>query len=392
IDEKKFTPSKFAWLIERSKRDGVSVEAAALAAGWRFISMAEQVGKAYDAALSEAGAVDFTDLIRLPVTLLRGADDILGSVRAEYRHFLVDEFQDVDAAQAELTELIALGADSFCAVGDEDQSIYGWRGASAGPMLTFERRFPGAQVIHLSTNYRTRAAILSVAGALIARNRMRREKTIVPSRTGGEPPAMAVYPDQEAEGREVAAGISREIAAGVPPTEIAVFYRVNAQSRAVEDALRMLRIPYVLRGALSFYDRAAVRDAVSYLKWFLNPEDAVSLKRVLKFPRRGVGDVTLNKAREAARREGVPLSKALQRIPNLAPLYTFRDLWLSELGQMSPAEALYALLKGAGYLDALEAAAREPGPEREGGGREGSAWRKGSPGRGKRRSGSSWKR
>jgi DNA helicase-2/ATP-dependent DNA helicase PcrA len=370
IDEKKFPPSKFAWLIERSKRDGVSVEAAALSAGWRFISMAEQVGKAYDETLKEAGAVDFADLIRLPVTLLRGAQDILGSVRAEYRHFLVDEFQDVDSAQAELTELIALGADSFCAVGDEDQSIYGWRGASAGPMLSFERRYPGAQVIHLSTNYRTRAAILSVAGALIAKNRMRREKAIVPSREGGEPPEMAVYPDQEAEGREVAAAVSREIGRGTPPTEIAVFYRVNAQSRAVEDALRMLRIPYVLRGALSFYERAAVRDAVSYLKWFLNPEDAVSLKRLLKFPRRGVGEVTLNKAREAARREGVPYSKTLPRIPNLAPLFTFRDLWFSELAQMSPAEALHSLLKGAGYLDALEAAAREPGPEREGGGKE----------------------
>ncbi|MEW6721398.1 MAG: UvrD-helicase domain-containing protein [Thermodesulfobacteriota bacterium] len=370
IDEKKFTPSKFAWLIERSKRDGVSVEAAALSAGWRFVSMAEQVGKAYDAALKEAGAADFADLIRMPVTLLRGAPDILDSVRAEFRHFLVDEFQDVDAAQAELTELIALGADSFCAVGDEDQSIYGWRGASAGPMLSFENRYPGAKVIHLSTNYRSRASILSVAGALIAKNRMRRDKAIVPSREGGEPPAMSVCLDQDAEGREVAMAIFREIGAGVPPTEIAVFYRVNAQSRAVEDALRMLRIPYVLRGALSFYERAAVRDAVSYLKWFLNPGDAVSLKRLLKFPRRGVGEVTLNKAREAARREGVPLSATLPRIQGLAPLFAFRELWLSELPQMSPAEALHALLKGAGYLDALEAAAREPGPDREGPGKE----------------------
>jgi len=370
IDEKKFPPSKFAWLIERSKRDGVSVEAAALAAGWRFVSMAEQVGKEYDAALKEAGAADFADLIRLPVTLLQGAPDILDSVRAEYRHFLVDEFQDVDAAQAELTELIALGADSFCAVGDEDQSIYGWRGASAGPMLSFERRYPGARVIHLSTNYRSRASILSVAGALIAKNRMRRDKAIVPSREGGLPPSMAVYPDQEAEGREVAAAVAREIGSGVSPTEIAVFYRVNAQSRAIEDALRMLRIPYVLRGALSFYERAAVRDAVSYLKWFLNPGDAVSLKRLLKFPRRGVGEVTLSKAREAARREGIPMPETLRRIPNLAPLFEFRDLWLSELSQMSPAEALFALLKGAGYLDALEAAAKETGPERDGAGRE----------------------
>ncbi len=370
VDEKKFPPAKFGGLIERAKRDGVSVEQAALSAGWRVITTAGQVGKAYDEALAEAGAVDFTDLIRLPVTLLRGAPDVLAAVRSEIRHLLVDEFQDVDGAQAELTELIARGADSFCAVGDEDQSIYGWRGASAAPMLTFEGRHPGAMVIHLSTNYRSRAAILSVAGALIAKNRSRREKKITPAREGGERPAMSVYADQEAEAQEVAAAVAREIRAGVAPPEIAVFYRVNAQSRAVEDALRMLRIPYVLRGALSFYERAAVRDAVSYLKWFLHPDDAVSLKRLLKFPRRGVGEVTLEKARAAARREGIPPSGALARIPNLAPLFSFRALWLAELSQMSPGEALHALLKGAGYLDALETSAREPGERREGAGRE----------------------
>ena len=370
VDEKKFPPAKFGWLIERAKRDGVTVEQAALSAGWRVVSTAGQVGMAYDAALAEAGAVDFTDLIRLPVTLLRGAPDVLAAVRSEIRHLLVDEFQDVDGAQSELTELIARGADSFCAVGDEDQSIYGWRGASAAPMLSFEGRHPGAKVIHLSTNYRSRAAILSVAGALIAKNRSRREKKITAAREGGERPAVSVCADQEVEAQEVAAAVAREIRAGIPPTEIAVFYRVNAQSRAVEDALRMLRIPYVLRGALSFYERAAVRDAVSYLKWFLHPDDTVSLRRLLKFPRRGVGEVTLEKARSAARREGIPPSGALSRIPNLAPLFSFRSLWLAELPQMSPAEALHALLSGAGYLDALEASAREPGEGREGAGRE----------------------
>lgn len=369
VDEKKFPPAKFGWLIERSKRDGVSVEQAALSAGWRVVTTAGQVGMAYDDALKEAGAVDFTDLVRLPVTLLRGAPDVLAAVRSQYRHLLVDEFQDVDGAQTELTELLAHGADSFCAVGDEDQSIYGWRGGSAAPMLSFEARHPGAKVIHLSTNYRSSAAILSVAGALIAKNRSRREKKITPAREGGERPAMSVYDDQEVEARGVAATVAREIRGGVAPTEIAVFYRVNAQSRAIEDALRMLRIPYVLRGALSFYERAAVRDAVSYLKWFLHPDDVVSLKRLLKFPRRGVGEVTLEKARAAARHEGVPPSGALSRIPNLAPLFTFRDLWLAELPQMTPAEALHSLLKGAGYLDALEAAAREPGEGREGSGR-----------------------
>jgi len=237
-------------------------------------------------------------------------------------------------------------------------------------MLTFERRYPGARVIHLSKNYRSRASILSVPGALIAKNQMRREKPITPLREGGEPPLILVHPDQDIEGSEIALEIFRQISAGVSPTSLAVFYRINAQSRAIEDALRKLRIPYVLRGALSFYERASVRDAISYLKWFLNPEDTVSLKRLLKFPRRGIGEGTLKKAREAAKREEVPLSKTLSRIPALSPLFDFRSLWLTELAQMTPAEALFSLLKGSGYVDALEAASTEPGPDRDGAGKK----------------------
>jgi DNA helicase-2/ATP-dependent DNA helicase PcrA len=263
IDEKKFPYRKFADLIERAKRGGKSIEDAALEAGWLFVGKAEIVSKAYDEALAAAGAIDFTDLIRLPVRLFREAPEVLETVRRDTRHLLVDEFQDVDGLQSTLTKLLATGADSFCAVGDEDQSIYGWRGGSAGPMLSFERDYPGATVIHLATNYRTVSSILSAAGAVIAKNSARRDKRIVAAREGGDPPVVRIYNDGDAEAREVAMAIATEIHRGTGPSDIAVFYRINSQSRAFEDALRHRDVKYVLRGALSFYDRAVVRAAGS---------------------------------------------------------------------------------------------------------------------------------
>ncbi len=362
LDEKKFPPAAFAGLIERSKRDGVSLADAAAAAGWLFLGKAESVGRSYADALSDAGAVDFADLIRLPVRLFRESPETLAAVRSEIRHLLVDEFQDVDRGQADLARMIASGADSFCAVGDEDQSIYGWRGGSAGPMLSFERDYPGASVMRLDTNYRTKAAILAAAGSVIGRNRLRREKRFAAARTGGEPPRVRFYPDADAEADGTARAVADEIRGGTPPAEVAVFYRVNAQSRPLEDALRRIGIPYVLRGALSFYDRASVRDALAYLKWFANPEDPVSLKRLLKAPRRGVGEAALSRARESAKLSGLPLSAALARIPGLLPLFALRDDWTAALPRRGVGEAARALLDGTGYLAWLAERAREDGP------------------------------
>lgn len=367
LDEKKFPPSMFAGLIERSKRDGVAVAEAAAAAGYFFPDKAAAVGAAYDAALSAAGAVDFADLIRLPVRLFREVPQALSQVRAEVRHLLVDEFQDVDRGQAEIARLLSEGADSFCAVGDEDQSIYGWRGGSAAPMLSFEREYPGAAVLHLGTNYRTKAAILSAAAAVIGKNRLRRAKRIVPAREGGDAPPVLAHADGEGEAAAVALAAGDAIRGGVPPAEIAVFYRVNAQSRAIEDALRVADIPYVLRGALSFYDRASVRDAMAYLKWFLNPEDPVSLKRLLRAPRRGVGEAALSRAREAATLAGIPLSGALAKVPGLAPLFALRERWISALPAAAPGEALRSLLDETGFLGWLEEKARDPGEGRDSG-------------------------
>jgi DNA helicase-2/ATP-dependent DNA helicase PcrA len=217
-------------------------------------------------------------------------------------------------------------------------------------MLSFERDYPGATVLHLRTNYRTRAPILAAAEKLIRNNRARREKHVIAAREGGDPPAVRSYDDADIEARAVAQEAAAEIRRGIRPSEVAVFYRVNAQSRAVEDAFRETGVPYVLRGALSFYDRAAVRDALAYLKWFLHPDDAVSLKRLLKSPRRGVGEVTLARAREKARIDRLPLSSVLSGIPAIAHLLSRRERWLAQLPGKGPGDAFRSVLAESGFL------------------------------------------
>ncbi|GAB4369320.1 MAG: UvrD-helicase domain-containing protein [Deltaproteobacteria bacterium] len=365
LDEKKFPAARFVAWIERTKRED-RFPGAEAPVGF-FAEQAEEVRRAYDEALRSAGAVDFSDLIRLPLRLFREHPEVLETVRGEIRHLLVDEYQDVDAGQAALCRMIGRGADSLLAVGDEDQSIYGWRGGSAGPMLSFERDFPGGRVLYLRTNYRSRRAILDAAGALIRKNRSRRDKEIVASRTGGDPPLVRSFADSGEEADGAVREISDRIAQGVPPSSIAVFYRVNAQSRPFEDALRRAGLPYRLRGALSFYDRAAVRDALSHLRWFLHPDDPVAFSRLVRAPRRGVGEATLARLREAARSTGTSFAAQLSTIPRLAGLLESRRGWERDLPGRSAEEALRDALVRSGYLDWIE---RGTGPEPDGAGKE----------------------
>jgi len=367
IDEKKYPAARFVARIERVKRNG-DRDVTTVAEGWSFAGKAETVRSAYDDAMAASGAVDFSDLIRLPLRLFREHPGVLDTVRGEIRHLLVDEYQDVDAGQAELSRRIGLAAESMLAVGDEDQSIYGWRGGSAGPMLSFELDFPRGRVLFLRTNYRSRSAILGPAGALIRKNRSRREKEIVAAREGGESPIVRQFGDSDEEAESAAREIERQIRAGARPSSIAVFYRVNAQSRPLEDALRRASIPYRLRGAHSFYDRAVVRDALSHLRWFLNPNDPVSFSRMVKAPRRGVGETTLSRARESARDAGIPFSTELETIPRLAGLLVSRRRWADDLPNREVGEAFREALTLSGYLAWIE---RRKVPEEGGSGGNG---------------------
>lgn len=369
IDEKRFPAGRFVAMIEQTKRDG-NRDVLQAAEGWSAPGMAVAVGQAYDDALAASGAVDFSDLIRLPLRLFREHPGSLDTIWGEIRHLLVDEYQDVDPAQAELSRRIGLAAESFLAVGDEDQSIYGWRGGSAAPMLSFERDFPGGRILVLRTNYRNRSAVLAPAGALIRRNRSRREKEIVAAREGGEPPIVRQFGDSDEEADEAARQIARRIRDGARPSSIAVFYRVNAQSRPLEDALRRASIAYRLRGALSFYDRGVVRDALSHLRWFLNPNDPVSLSRLVKAPRRGVGEAALSRARKSSREAGTPFAGELEKIPRMADLLASRRRWIGELPRWGAGEAFREALARSGFLAWVDRQADTGAGGPEGGGRE----------------------
>ncbi|MEX0880632.1 MAG: UvrD-helicase domain-containing protein [Thermoanaerobaculia bacterium] len=252
----------------------------------------------YEKKLASTGALDFDDLIARSVRLLSGEPAVLAEERRRVRHLLIDEYQDTNSSQDALVKLLGEGADSLCAVGDEDQSIYRWRGAEVEHILRFDTDFPGARIVPLERNYRSTAGILAAASGLVAHNRRRREKRLRTDRGEG----LAVRLWRFEEDRAEIEAVSREIASsGRAPSETAILYRTNAQSRPFEEELVRRRIPYVVVGGMKFYERAEVKDVLAYLRLAARPEDDLAFRRVVNVPARGIGAATLDRLAEAAR-------------------------------------------------------------------------------------------
>ena len=255
----------------------------------------------YEKLLSSSGALDFDDLIVRPVRLLRSEAAVLAAERRRTRHLLIDEYQDTNGAQDALVKLLGEGADSLCAVGDEDQAIYRWRGAEVEHILRFDADFPGAHVVPLERNYRSTAGILEAASALVSHNRRRRPKALRADRGAGARVRLWRFEEDREEAGEIARAVSES---GRPPSDVAVLYRTNAQSRAFEEELLRHRIPYVVYGGMKFYERAEVKDALAYLRLALRPEDDLAFRRVVNVPARGIGSATLEIVARAARESG----------------------------------------------------------------------------------------
>jgi DNA helicase-2/ATP-dependent DNA helicase PcrA len=252
----------------------------------------------YEKKLAAAGALDFDDLIARSVRLLRERPDILAAERRRIRHLLIDEYQDTNAAQDALVKLLGEGADSLCAVGDEDQAIYRWRGAEVEHILRFDEDFPGARTVPLETNYRSTDGILRAAAAVVSNNRRRRVKTLRADRGKGALVRLAHFEEDRQETEAVARAIAE---AGRRPGDVAILYRVNAQSRPFEEELVRRRIPYIVVGGMKFYERAEVKDAIAYLRLAVRPEDDLAFRRVVNVPARGIGASTLDRIAAAAR-------------------------------------------------------------------------------------------
>ncbi|MCU0618589.1 MAG: UvrD-helicase domain-containing protein, partial [Gemmatimonadaceae bacterium] len=269
---------------------------------------------AFDAALAQANAVTFDDLLVLPVRLLSEHPDVLQAYRDRFAYLLVDEYQDTNHAQFKLVALLGGGTGNVMVVGDDDQSIYGWRGADIRNILEFERGFPGATVVRLEENYRSTPEILALANAAIAGNTQRRGKTLRATRPGGAKPMRVRCLDERDEADWIAEEIATRRGARTTFRDVAILYRTNAQSRAFEEAFRRRGWPYRLVGAVRFYDRREIRDLMAYLKLVANPADDEAFRRAINVPKRGLGDTTVEALAEGAAARGIPLLEAA-RLP-----------------------------------------------------------------------------
>lgn len=286
--------------IEKMKNDGLTPTQAHERAFERSVEMDTEFYEVYQKQLRASNCVDFGDLILGVLEVFRQFPEIAQSYSRQWRFVMVDEFQDTNPAQYELLKHLTCEHDNLAVVGDDDQAIYRWRGATVANILHFEESFPNAQVVKLEQNYRSTQVILDAANDVIQHNAHRREKKLWTERSGGEPILYFTGADDREEAQYVANRIAEATRNGKSYTDFAVFYRTNAQGRAFEEQLRFHSVPYQVIGGTSFYAREEVKDMLAYLKVALNPANEVDLMRVVNKPTRGVGQTTIDKLRVAA--------------------------------------------------------------------------------------------
>ncbi len=367
-------PQAVASVISDAKNRLVSEAEFASLARDKFTRAVASVYSSLETVLRQNNAATFDDLLTLPVSLLEQHADLRSQYQRRFRHILVDEYQDTNRAQYRFVSLLGSTHGNVTVVGDDDQSIYGWRGADIRNILDFERDFPRAHVIRLETNYRSTPEILQLANAAIAPNSERLGKTLRASRGAGAKPHLLASLDERDEADFIATEIERRHYAtvGVPYRAVAILYRTNAQSRALEEALRRRAVPYRLVGAVRFYDRREIRDLLAYLKLIANPRDDEAFRRAIGVPKRGLGDMTIDALGVSAAAAGRSLLEAAGDESLTATIRPAARTPLADFARMigrlsmqsreaSVDELLRALVAAIGY----EAALRAEGPEGE---------------------------
>ena len=314
VNTKQFTPRGVHSAISDAKNQLVMPAEYANLAMDPFAKAIAKVYPEYGEELRRGNAVDFDDLLLLPVQMLGGNPRELEKYQRRFKYILVDEYQDTNRAQYMLVKHLAGGHGNLCVVGDDDQSIYGWRGADIRNILDFQKDFPAAHVVRLEDNYRSTPEVLDLANVVISANTGRMGKTLRPTRGSGERVTAARCLDERDEADYVVERIlERRAQAKGGLRDFAIVYRTNAQSRALEEALRKKTVPYRLVGSVRFYDRREVRDLMSYLKLIANPADDEAFRRAVAAPKRGLGDTTIEHLATAARDAGIPMLAAAVR-------------------------------------------------------------------------------
>jgi DNA helicase II / ATP-dependent DNA helicase PcrA len=362
LNEREYTPRSVRERISHAKNHGTTPEQMAAEAYDASTRGVATLFDAYERILRKAGALDFDDLLLFATRVLREHAEARTDWSRRFRYVQVDEFQDTNAAQEELVRLLAGPEKNVCVVGDEDQSIYSWRGARAGNMQRFIDKFDGTKVIRLEKNYRSTQTILDAAGGVVAHNRARLGKTLEAANGGGSLVRFFEGADAPAEAEFVTREVV-DLVRSEPDVRIAVLYRTTSQSRAFEEALRQLGVRYRVVGGFSFYERAEVRDALAYVRLLFHPEDDVALLRVLNTPPRGIGEATVKVLRDASRESRKSVWEVL---PDLArpgatrsgaALRSFRYLiesLQSEARDLAPSDMLRQVLDRTGYRDWVE--------------------------------------
>ena len=322
LNDKDYPPRKIATVISSQKNELISpAEYERKSAGYYREGKIADVYELYQRKLKASNALDFDDIIFQTVELLTRHEDIRQKYQNRFRYVMVDEYQDTNHAQYRLVSLLVGPAQNICVVGDDDQSIYGWRGADIENILRFERDYPQAKTIKLEENYRSTQTILNAANAVISNNENRASKALWTQNAAGAYIKTYTASTDKEEGTFVANAIREQVASGSTSySDFAVLYRTNAQSRIVEDQLVMQGIPYRLFGGVRFYERMEIKDVLAYLKAINNPADDLAYTRIVNVPRRGIGAATITKVQEYAAAGGMPFSHALaesDRIPGL---------------------------------------------------------------------------
>jgi DNA helicase-2/ATP-dependent DNA helicase PcrA len=365
FDPKRFVPRGIHAQISAAKNQLVGPDEFRARVASFYDQTVADVYERYQKRLHRSNAMDFDDLLYLTVEVLQRFPDARERWQKAFRYVLVDEYQDTNHAQYRLLQLLAEKHRNVCAVGDPDQSIYAFRGADIRNILEFERDFGETKTVALEQNYRSTNHILGAANGVIANNRERKEKNLWSELGDGDPVEVVEVEDEQSEARYVAARIAQLEEDTYSRREIAVFYRMNAQSRVLEQTLRMSRIDYRVLGGPRFYDRAEIKDAIAYLQVIDNPADGVSLARIANRPRRGIGDASIARLQAFADGHGITLFQAVGRAEEAgvtgAPLRALQHLhtlflsFMSAAQEMEVPELLGDVLERSGTIEAYEA-------------------------------------
>ncbi len=371
LDEKRWPARQLAGLIDSWKNRGLNPDDLTPVDNESFANGAGQkMYRLYQARLLELNACDFGDLLLHMLNIFRKHADVLEQYQNRFKYVLVDEYQDTNAVQYLWLRLLAQNRKNICVVGDDDQSIYSWRGAEVANILRFEKDFPGAKVIRLEQNYRSTPQILAAASGLIESNSQRLGKTLWTELNAGEKVRVIGVWDAPEEARRVGEEIERLEHEGAPLEEVAILVRAQYQTREFEDRFIQIGLNYRIIGGFRFYERAEIRDALAYLRVIAQPQDDLAFERIYNQPKRGLGAKTLEKMYQHARRQGIPLAAAALELADsdelpararntIAELMSHFLRWREMSETVTPSELLRVVLEESGY-DAMLKADRSP--------------------------------